>query len=137
MTYGAGGGDLVWPSPGVLTSGFGMRIHPIWNEPRMHAGIDIGGGSGAPIYAADSGTVVSTGPAGGYGNQTAISHGIRDGRGFATTYNHQSAILVSSGQAVTRGQLIGRTGSTGAVTGPHLHFEVRLDGAPVDPMNYL
>lgn len=118
---------LIWPVQGVLTSPFGMR----WG--RMHEGIDIGASTGTPIYAAASGTVVYAGWEGGYGNLTVIDHG----GGLATAYGHQSHLAVSNEQVVTRGQVIGYVGSTGHSTGPHLHFEVRVNGAPNDPLNYL
>jgi murein DD-endopeptidase MepM/ murein hydrolase activator NlpD len=118
---------LIWPVQGVLTSPFGMR----WG--RMHEGIDIGAAQGTPIYAAATGTVNYAGWESGYGNLTLIDHG----NGLATAYGHQSQIAVSSGQAVSRGQLIGYVGSTGHSTGPHLHFEVRVNGVPNNPLNYL
>lgn len=117
-----------WPADGPITSGFGPR----WG--RMHTGIDIGAPMGAPIYAPTDGVVYSAGyNSGGYGNLTVIEHG----GGLSTVYAHQSSILVSAGQAVARGQVIGYVGSTGHSTGPHLHFEVRINGSPVDPMGYL
>lgn len=128
----AGDGALLWPASGPKTSNFGWRTHPIFGTRRFHAGIDIGAGSGASIYAADSGTVVSAGSRGGYGNTIVIDHG----NGMATLYAHQSSFAVSSGASVSRGQVIGYVGSTGYSTGPHLHFEVRIDGAAVDPMRY-
>ena len=128
-----GKGALSWPVPGPVTSGFGYRIHPIFKVQRLHTGIDLAGSTGDPIKAAAAGTVVYVGWRGGYGKCTIIDHG----GGLATLYAHQSSIGVSSGQVVTRGVVIGRLGSTGYSTGPHLHFEVRLDGSPVDPMNYL
>ena len=118
---------LIWPVQGVLTSPFGMR----WG--RMHEGIDIGAPQGTPIYAAAGGTVNYAGWEGGYGNLTLIDHG----NGLATAYGHQSSFAVSSGQTVSRGQLIGYVGSTGHSTGPHVHFEVRVNGAPNDPLSYL
>jgi murein DD-endopeptidase MepM/ murein hydrolase activator NlpD len=118
---------LIWPVQGVLTSNYGMR----WG--RMHEGIDIGASSGTPIYAAASGTVMYAGWEGGYGNLTVIDHG----NGLATAYGHQSQLAVSNGQVVTRGQVIGYVGSTGHSTGPHLHFEVRVNGSPNDPLSYL
>jgi murein DD-endopeptidase MepM/ murein hydrolase activator NlpD len=99
----------------------------------MHEGIDIGAPYGAPIYAAASGTVIYCGWESGYGNLTVIDHG----GNLATAYGHQSSIVVACGQQVTQGQVIGYVGSTGHSTGPHLHFEVRINGAPVDPMGYL
>lgn len=118
---------LIWPVQGVLTSPFGMR----WG--RMHEGIDIGASTGTPIYAAAGGTVIYAGWEGGYGNLTVIDHG----GGLATAYGHQSQIAVSNGQTVSRGQAIGYVGSTGHSTGPHLHFEVRVNGTPENPLNYL
>ncbi len=130
-------GQMLWPTDGVLTSRYGYRTHPIYGDRRLHAGIDIGAGNGTPIIAADGGTVVFAGSAGGYGNLVLISHGTKGGKDLATAYAHQSVLLVSDGQAVSRGQLIGRVGSTGNSTGNHLHFEVRLDGDPVDPLDYV
>jgi murein DD-endopeptidase MepM/ murein hydrolase activator NlpD len=95
--------------------------------------VDFGAGYGEPIRAAADGTVVEAGWLGGYGNATVIDHG----KGMATLYGHQSKILVSQGQSVKRGQVIGLVGATGFATGPHLHFEVRIDGTPVDPLPYL
>jgi murein DD-endopeptidase MepM/ murein hydrolase activator NlpD len=118
---------LIWPVQGVITSPFGMR----WG--RMHEGIDIGAPTGTPIWAAAGGTVFYAGWEGGYGNLTVIDHG----NGLATAYGHQSRIVVATGQTVTRGQVIGYVGSTGHSTGPHLHFEVRVNGTPVDPLGYL
>ena len=120
------GGGLLWPTSGVLTSTFGWR----WGA--MHQGIDIGAGTGTPIYAAESGTVFYSGWMGGYGNLILIDH--PDGR--VTAYAHQSRLAVSGGP-VGRGQVIGYVGSTGDSTGPHLHFEVRVNGVAVNPMQYL
>jgi murein DD-endopeptidase MepM/ murein hydrolase activator NlpD len=124
---------MTWPANGRLTSRYGWRTHPIYGDRRMHAGIDIGAGQGVPIVAADDGVVLLSYYSSGYGNLTVIDHG----GGLTTSYAHQSAMLVSDGQRVARGQMIGRAGSTGNVTGPHLHFEVRIDGDPVDPLNYV
>jgi murein DD-endopeptidase MepM/ murein hydrolase activator NlpD len=99
----------------------------------MHEGLDIAASYGAPISAASSGTVIYAGWMGGYGNLVVIDHG----GGLATAYGHQSSIAVSSGSQVSQGQTIGYVGSTGHSTGPHLHFEVRVNGAAVDPMGYL
>jgi murein DD-endopeptidase MepM/ murein hydrolase activator NlpD len=118
---------LIWPASGPVTSPFGWR----WG--RMHEGIDIGAPYGAPIHAAASGTIIYCGWESGYGNLTVIDHG----GNLATAYGHQSSIAVACGQQVSQGQVIGYVGSTGHSTGPHLHFEVRINGAPVDPMGYL
>jgi murein DD-endopeptidase MepM/ murein hydrolase activator NlpD len=99
----------------------------------MHEGIDLGAPEGTPIHAAASGTVIYAGWMGGYGNLTVIDHG----GGIATAYGHQSSIAVATGQQVTQGEVIGYVGSTGHSTGPHLHFEVRVDGSAVDPLGYL
>ena len=128
-----GRGVLARPVAGAVTSTFGPRVHPIFGNVRMHAGVDFGASSGAPIAAAGDGVVVLAGPYGGYGNATVIDHG----NALATLYGHQSSIAVGPGDRVTRGQVIGRVGCTGYCTGPHLHFEVRLYGTPVDPMRYL
>jgi murein DD-endopeptidase MepM/ murein hydrolase activator NlpD len=130
----SGHGVLAVPIPGApITSGFGPRVHPIYGDVRMHTGIDFGASSGTPIRAAGNGVVVSAGSLGGYGNATVIDHG----NGLATLYGHQSSITVAPGQRVSRGQVIGYVGCTGLCTGPHLHFEVRVRGTPVDPMQYL
>ena len=118
---------LIWPASGPVTSPFGFR----WG--RMHEGIDIGATYGSAIHAAASGTVIYCGWESGYGNLTVIDHG----GNLATAYGHQSSIAVTCGQQVSQGQVIGYVGSTGHSTGPHLHFEVRINGAPVDPMGYL
>ncbi|MCE1178500.1 MAG: peptidoglycan DD-metalloendopeptidase family protein [Micrococcales bacterium] len=127
-----GGGFLAKPVNGPITSEFGMRFHPILGYSRLHAGMDFGAPCGTPVYAAASGSIVSAGWGGGYGNRIVVEHG----GGLATTYNHLSAIVVHSG-SVSRGQLIGREGTTGLSTGCHLHFETRLNGTPVNPRNYL
>ncbi len=100
---------------------------------RFHTGIDIGVGYGTPIHAADSGTVIYATWMSGYGNVIIIDHG----NGISTLYAHQSSLAVGMGARVARGQVIGYVGSTGFSTGPHLHFEVRLNGTPVDPLAYL
>ncbi len=133
---GSGGGSsgsgqsssgFIWPVSGVLTSGFGPR----WG--RMHEGIDIGAPSGTGIRAVAAGRIIYAGyNAGGYGNLTLIDHG----NGLATAYAHQSAIYVGGG-SVSQGTIIGAVGSTGSSTGPHLHFEVRVNGSPVNPLGYL
>lgn len=125
----AGSGQFIWPINGVLTSP--------WCEARSwescHPGIDIAAPTGTPIRAADGGTVRIAGFTGGYGNYTCIQHTAK----LSTCYGHQSAIQVRVGQSVNKGQVIGLVGSTGHSTGPHLHFEVRINGAVTNPMNYL
>ena len=118
---------LIWPVSGPVTSGFGFR----WG--RMHEGIDIGAASGTPIHAAAGGTVIWAGWLGGYGNLVVIDHH----NSLATAYGHQSAIATAVGASVSQGQVIGYVGSTGHSFGPHLHFEVRVNGTPVDPLGYL
>ncbi|NJC73946.1 M23 family metallopeptidase [Planosporangium thailandense] len=136
-TAGYGGGKLRRPAPGPITSPFGMRFDPYYHVWQLHAGVDIGAPAGAQIVAAAAGRVVQAGWNGGYGNYTCIEHGQADGQRLTTCYGHQQKILVSSGQQVSAGQVIGLVGSTGAATGPHLHFEVRLGGRPVDPMPWI
>ena len=128
-----GGGQFLWPAAGPLTSPYGWRTHPIFGDQRLHTGIDIGAPYGAPVIAADDGTVTYAGVMSGYGNVIVVDHG----GGIATTYNHLSAFSVGSGQQVGRGSPIAAVGCTGYCTGPHLHFEVRINGSPVDPMPYL
>lgn len=128
-----GGGSLAWPAVGPVTSPYGYRIHPIFGYSRLHTGVDIGAGDLSPVVAGEDGTVAFAGVMSGYGNVVVIDHG----GGMATTYNHLSSFSVSSGQSVRRGQTVAAVGSTGFSTGPHLHFEVRIDGSPVDPMPYL
>ena len=118
---------FIWPVNGPVVSGFGMR----WG--RMHEGIDIGVGYGTPIHAAASGTVITAGWEGGYGNLIVIDHG----GGIATAYGHQSSFAVGYGAHVEQGQTIGYVGCTGHCFGPHVHFEVRVNGAAVDPLGYL
>ena len=130
-------GRMSWPAEGRLTSPYGYRTHPIYGDRRMHTGIDIGSGMGVPIIAAEDGTVLFSAFTGGYGNLTVVEHAARGGRSVTTSYAHQSVSYVQEGQQVRRGQMIGRAGDSGNVTGPHLHFEVRLDGDPVDPMGYV
>jgi murein DD-endopeptidase MepM/ murein hydrolase activator NlpD len=118
---------LIWPVNGPVTSPFGYR----WG--RLHAGIDIGVPYGTPIHAAAAGTVVLAAWTGGYGNYTCIDHG----GGLATCYGHQSSFAVSAGAQVAQGEVIGYVGNTGHSFGAHLHFEVRINGTPVDPLGYL
>lgn len=127
------GGELFWPTSGPIVSGFGYRTHPVYGTTRFHAGVDIDGACGQPIFAGEDGTVISAAYNSGYGNATVIDHG----DGLSTLYAHQSSLGVSSGQSVSRGQQIGVVGTTGLSTGCHLHFEVRINGEPVDPVPYL
>ncbi|MFL5820796.1 MAG: murein hydrolase activator EnvC family protein [Solirubrobacteraceae bacterium] len=124
-----GSGQFIWPVNGPITSPFCERRS--WEA--CHPGIDIGVGSGTPIHAAASGVVAIAGPTGGYGNYTCIQHG----GGISTCYGHQSSIQVSAGQHVSQGQVIGLSGCTGLCFGAHLHFEVRVNGSVVNPLNYL
>ncbi len=128
-----GGGGWYRPVPGAIGSGFGWRTHPILGYRRMHTGADMRAGHGDNIVAATDGVVILAGWHGGYGNCVVIDHG----GGVTTLYAHQSQINVSVGQTVAGGKVIGYVGSTGMSTGPHLHFEVRLSGKPVNPVPYL
>ena len=123
----ASSSGYIWPAHGVLTSSFGWR----WG--RMHEGIDIAVGNGTPVVAAASGTVIVAGWMGGYGNLVVIDHG----NGVSTAYGHNTGVTVGVGQSVAQGQLIAYSGNTGHSTVPHIHFEVRINGAPVDPLGYL
>jgi len=118
---------FIWPVNGTVTSGYGWR----WG--RLHEGIDIAAPSGTPIWAAAAGTVIYAGWLGGYGNLVVVDHG----NGLATAYAHASAVLVSVGQSVGQGETVSLVGSTGNSSGPHLHFEVRVNGSAVDPLLYL
>ncbi|WP_281892916.1 M23 family metallopeptidase [Phytohabitans aurantiacus] len=131
------GARFLMPVQGWKSSDFGMRYDPYYRVWQLHAGVDIAAGGGQPIYAAADGRVIRAGWNGGYGNYTCVSHGSYRGSGLSTCYAHQSRILVSAGQWVRRGQVIGRVGTTGASTGYHLHFEVRLSGRPVQPLSWL
>lgn len=134
LRYGsAPNGKLMWPTAGRLISGFGMRRHPIFGGTRMHTGVDLAAPSGTPIFAADGGQVIQASYSGGYGNSVLIYHG----GGFATFYAHMSGFAVGQGQMVKRGQVIGYVGATGWATGPHLHFEVRINGIAQNPLGYL
>jgi murein DD-endopeptidase MepM/ murein hydrolase activator NlpD len=128
-----GTGVMAYPSDASTSSPFGWRMHPVLGYRRFHAGLDFAASYGSKIRAADSGTVIFAGWYGGYGRTVIIDHG----NGMTTLYGHTSELYVSEGQAVERGQAIAAVGSTGLSTGPHLHFEVRRNGTPVDPANYL
>lgn len=127
-------GELYWPVPGHhrITSPFGYRIHPILKYRKLHTGVDIGAPNGTPVVSAASGTVIASRFMGGYGNCVMIDHG-----GKVTVYGHLSSRAVSPGQSVSAGETIGYVGSTGMSTGAHLHFEVRVNGAVQNPLNYL
>jgi murein DD-endopeptidase MepM/ murein hydrolase activator NlpD len=122
-------GAFVWPLRGAVTSRFGFRRHPIFRAHLFHQGVDIAAAHGTPVRAAGDGTVLFAGWYGGYGKLIVLDHG----DGLSTLYGHLSTILVAPGAQVARGQIIGRVGSTGYSTGPHLHFEIRRNGQPVDP----
>ena len=129
------GGAFLWPSntTRLVTSPYGYRIHPVTGRSRFHAGIDIGAAYGTSILAANAGVVIVAGyNAGGYGNYVVINHG----GGYSTLYAHCSSLLVSVGQKVSRGQVIAKCGSTGMSTGPHIHFEVQVNGSTTNPMQY-
>jgi murein DD-endopeptidase MepM/ murein hydrolase activator NlpD len=123
----------IWPVHGWVTSDFGGRINPITGMPKFHEGIDIAAPYGSPIYAPSDGMISFSGYKGGYGNALVLDHGY----GVSTLYGHTSTILVKEGEKVRRGQLIALVGSTGAATGPHLHYEVHVDGVPTDPMKFI
>lgn len=127
-------GNLYWPTVGrLITSPFGYRIHPIWRIRMFHSGIDISGSYGDSIYAVNDGRVIYSGWQSGYGKVVIIDHG----NGMSTLYAHCSQLLVNEGDQVKRGQLIGRVGSTGWSTGNHLHFEIRKNGTPVNPLSVI
>ena len=130
-----GNGQFAWPSDSStrITSSYGYRTHPISGKQSLHRGIDIGAALGSNVLAAESGTVVTAGWNNSYGYYITINHG----GGLVTLYAHNSKLLVSKGDKVTKGQVIAKCGSTGNSTGPHIHFEVQLNGALQNPMNYL
>ena len=127
-------GTMMWPCPSChyITSPFGWRYHPIYQTQKYHSGVDIGASYGATIVAADGGTIITAGSVSGYGNCVVINHG----NGITTLYGHMSSIAVSVGQKVSKGQTIGYVGSTGNSTGPHLHWEVTVNGVRQNPLNY-
>ncbi|MDR1101492.1 MAG: peptidoglycan DD-metalloendopeptidase family protein [Clostridiales bacterium] len=129
------GGKFAWPAPGyyTITSPYDMRTHPTLGVYKQHTGVDIGAPSGASITAAADGVVITAGWNNAYGNMVVVDHG----GGYSTLYGHASKLLVTKGQRVTRGQSIAKVGSTGFSTGPHLHFEVLINGAHTNPMSYL
>lgn len=126
-------GQLMWPVSGPITDPFGMRMHPVFHRMIMHNGIDIGVPTGTPVAAAASGTIIVASYQGNCGNMVAIDHH----GGLSTLYCHLSQMFVGVGQEVQRGQAIGAAGATGDATGPHVHFQVMINGHPVDPMSYL
>lgn len=132
-TWVQGSGQLAAPVVAPITSDFGWRIHPIYGTRRLHAGTDFGVDEGTPVHAADGGVVVEAGWVSGYGYTVIIDHG----NGMSTLYAHNSEVAVSPGQTVSKGQVVSYSGNTGGSTGPHLHFEVRINGKPTDPMGYL
>ncbi len=126
-------GKMLMPSRGPITSPFGNRFHPVLGYSRFHAGTDFGAEQGSPILAAETGVVIFAGWYGGYGNAVILEHG----DGLTTLYGHASRLNVREGQTVKKGDVIAAVGTTGLSTGPHLHFEVRRNGKPVDPMAFL
>jgi murein DD-endopeptidase MepM/ murein hydrolase activator NlpD len=122
--------EITTPTPGILPgSKFGLRLHPILNISRLHAGVDLGGPTGTPIHAPADGVVVLAEVRGGYGNTVVIDHG----NSLGTLFGHNNRLLVEPGQVVERGDVIALMGSTGLSTGPHSHFETRIKGLPIDP----
>ncbi len=126
-------GAYIWPVSGPVTSPFGYRVHPVRGTTIFHAGLDIAVGSGTTVKAADNGRCIFSGWCGGYGYAVILDHG----DGYSTLYGHNSQLYVSEGQSVSQGQAIAASGSTGMSTGPHVHFEVRYNGNPVDPYGRL
>jgi murein DD-endopeptidase MepM/ murein hydrolase activator NlpD len=128
-----GSGVLAWPVEGRITSNFGYRRHPLWGGRHFHTGLDIAAKYGTPVKSADSGEVIFSGWWDGYGKAVVVDHG----HGTTTVYAHLSRIYKQVGAIVAKGQVVGLIGSTGYSTGPHLHFEVRKNGKPVNPISYL
>ena len=136
-TVVAATGAFMRPCPGAVTSEYGYRVHPIFKTTKYHSGIDIGAPMGTPIRASNSGKVIFAGWQNGYGKTIIIDHGKINGNYITTLYAHQSGFAVSNNQTVAKGQVIGYVGSTGYSTGPHCHFEVRINGKPVSPWKYI
>ena len=130
-------GGFLTPVQGRLSSPYGWRIHPKFKSRKFHTGIDIAAPMGTPIKASNAGKVIYSGWYGGYGRVVILDHGLMNGAPTTTLYAHMSRQKVAVGQVVTRGQIIGLVGSTGYSTGPHLHFEVRINGKPQNPQNYI
>lgn len=128
---------FIKPIQGRITSPFGWRTHPIFNSRSYHSGIDIGGPNLGAIRASNSGKVIYSGWYGGYGKVVILEHGMVNGKPITTLYAHMNSIAVSNGTKVSKGQVIGYEGTTGYSTGPHCHFEVRVNGQPADPLNYI
>ena len=128
---------FIKPIQGRITSPFGWRTHPIFNSRSFHSGIDIGGPNLGAIRASNSGKVIYSGWYGGYGKVVILEHGVINGKPITTLYAHMSSIKVSNGQKVTKGDVVGYEGTTGYSTGPHCHFEVRVNGQPNNPLNYI
>lgn len=125
------------PISGRITSPFGWRTHPIFNSRTFHSGVDIAGPNHGSIHASNSGKVIYSGWYGGYGKVVILDHGVVNGRPTTTLYAHMSSIRVSQGQFVNKGDVVGYEGTTGYSTGPHVHFEVRINGKPNNPLNYI
>ena len=128
---------FIKPIQGRITSPFGWRTHPIFNSKSFHSGVDIGGPNLGAIRASNSGKVIYSGWYGGYGKVVIIEHGIVNGKPITTLYAHMNSIAVGNGQRVSKGQVVGYEGTTGYSTGPHCHFEVRVNGQPNNPLNYI
>lgn len=126
-------GSFLMPVDGTVTSGFGSRSNPMGAGTEFHPGIDIAAGEGTPIRAASSGRVIAAGPEGGYGNVVVVDNG----NGVTTRYGHCSQIFSRVGQTVDAGSVIAAVGSTGRSTGPHVHFEVRVNDKPIDPGSFI
>ncbi|MCM1074014.1 MAG: peptidoglycan DD-metalloendopeptidase family protein [Bacteroides sp.] len=128
---------FIKPIQGSITSPFGYRVHPIFNSRTFHSGIDIGGPNLGAIKASNSGKVIYSGWYGGYGKVVILEHGMVNGKPITTLYAHMNSIAVTNGQRVSKGQTLGYEGTTGYSTGPHCHFEVRVNGQPNNPLNYI